>query len=228
MIRERVSTQGVIRPLEPASELSAMNVPADMIGIVSELAARRYIAGRTKFDHKFRREIKSIHRARQKNLAAARKDASSKKTMSQLQAALFQDSDTQGQPGPSHGEKRMSDGLSAIANSNWTLAWALEQERPPPSSLVARRDTQEARALARIADFADESAMSGNNLWGILMTFLTLGPDNSKGAAPGDRLADLENQANPGDASDASPAKPARSKSRRLKEKLSLSFLKGK
>jgi hypothetical protein len=225
MIRERVSTQGIIRPLEPPAELAAMTVPADMIGVVSELAARRYIDGRTKYDHKFRREIKAIHRAREKQLAAARRDATKKKNMAQLQAALFQDSDGLAYAGPS----ALADGLAAVtASSSWTWAWALDEERPPPSSIVARRDTQEARALAQIADSSESaSAMSGNNLWSILMTFLTLGPDNSKGAGAGDRLRGVENEATSVDKSGDKPAR-SQSKSRRLKEKLSLTFQKSK
>ena len=50
---------------------------------------------------------------------------------------------------------------------SWSWAWALDaDERPPPSSIVARRDTQEAVELARIADQAvlaeEEGKVSAN------------------------------------------------------------------
>jgi hypothetical protein len=242
MIRERVSTQGVIRPLEPPSELSAMTLPPDMIGVISELAARRYIEGRTKYDHKFRREIKAIHRARQKHLDAARKDAGKSKNLAHLQAVLFDDSDkTHGgdskkdKKGSGEG-KSLRDGVAAAGASSWTWAWALDEERPPPSSIVARRDTQEARALARIADSVTEpgSAISGNKLWSIMMTFLTLGPDHSKNAeGAGDRLRTLEEEANAETADVSGEAKPSSnaakvSRSQKLKEKLGLSSPDGK
>jgi hypothetical protein len=226
MIRERVSTRGVIRPLEPPSELGAMTLPPELIGVVSELAARRYIDGRTKYDQKFRREIKAIHKQREKNLDAARKDSSNAKTMAQLQTALFQDSDDKGHfldelkhPSSPKSGKTLRDGLSSAGSLTW--AWALDEERPPPSSIVARRDTREARALARIADSVaePEHTMSGNNLWRLMTTFLTLGPETSKEDA-GDRLRTLDE-----DAATQEPLEGKRkaSTSERLKLKLGLS-----
>ena len=67
------------------------------------------------------------------------------------------------------------------ATGSWAWAWALdEDEHPPPSSIVSRRDTEEARRLAKIADqavFMDENALSGNNLWSLIVDFLTITPD---------------------------------------------------
>ena len=62
----------------------------------------------------------------------------------------------------------------------WGWAWALdESEDPPPSSIVSRRDTQEAQKLADIADQAilgPDHAFSGNHLWSVVMNFLTATP----------------------------------------------------
>jgi hypothetical protein len=59
-------------------------------------------------------------------------------------------------------------------------AWALdEEEDPPPSSIVSRRDTEEARKLAEVADQAilgEDQTFSANNLWGVVMNFLTVTP----------------------------------------------------
>lgn len=58
----------------------------------------------------------------------------------------------------------------------WSWTWALEGENPPPSSLVARRDTSEARRLSKSADIhlnEDESRLSGNNLWAVVVDFLS-------------------------------------------------------
>ncbi|KAG9079465.1 hypothetical protein FS749_008511, partial [Ceratobasidium sp. UAMH 11750] len=58
---------------------------------------------------------------------------------------------------------------------------------PPPSSIVSRRDTAEARQLAVCADrYLDgESKMSGNNLWSVVVDFLTQTPDrNAKSTDP--------------------------------------------
>lgn len=61
-------------------------------------------------------------------------------------------------------------------SNTWSWSWAVSGENPPASSIVARRDTTEARRLARIADQSvaqEESKLSGNKLWNILANFLT-------------------------------------------------------
>ncbi|KAI0260172.1 hypothetical protein BC834DRAFT_902176 [Gloeopeniophorella convolvens] len=145
MIRERVSTQGIIRPLEDESELPALQVPPALVGTLSERAIRRFIKGKEHFDH----------------IAA-------------LQHYLDRE-DAHGGAGP---------------GASWNMAWALDaDERPPPSSIVARRDTAEALKLARVADeavLASERALSANNLWGVVVSFLTATPDRHEDApAPG-------------------------------------------
>ena len=64
MIRERVSTQGIIRPLE--SELPAMQVPPERIGTPSEHALRRFIVGHARFEKKFARALRRITKNRQR------------------------------------------------------------------------------------------------------------------------------------------------------------------
>lgn len=178
MIRERVSTHGIIRPLEPESELSAFSLPPELIGVVSELAIRRYIDAKAKFDKKFSGTTKTIEKHRHKNLGIAQKDAM--RNMTQLQHYVAQDA-----PGENTREtfKGIKDGLKT--SGSWSWAWALDtDERPPPSSIVARRDTQEAVELARIADqsvLAEEDVvMSGNNLWSLMVNFLTASPDRKQ------------------------------------------------
>jgi hypothetical protein len=151
MIRERVSTQGLIRPLEPESELGALNVPSSIIGEISELAAKRYIEGRGKFDKKFARTIRHIEKERLRNIERAKKDVT--QTLAQLQTYLHQeDGESPRSDKPADDRKGIREGLMATSGS-WAWAWALdEDERPPPSSIAARRDTEEARRLARIAD----------------------------------------------------------------------------
>ncbi|THH33032.1 hypothetical protein EUX98_g1144 [Antrodiella citrinella] len=166
MIRERVSTRGVVRPLEPEKDLSAFALPPELIGVVSELAMFRYLDGRTKFDKKFHKTTKTIVKQRQRNLETASKDA--KKSMSQLQAYL---EDQQRAPGVREVQK----------SGSWSWAWALDaDEHPPPSSIVSRRDTGEAVRLARIADqsvLVEENMMSGNSLWSMIVNFLTVAPE---------------------------------------------------
>lgn len=172
MIRERVSTTGVIRPLEPEDELQAMKVPQEIIGQMSSMTMERYLKDRDRFDKKFRRAIKSIEKHRKKNLQRAKEDTI--KRLGLLQQILHRDA-SEGHPKKLK-EKVLNGGSSP--NSGW--AWALdEHEAPPPSSIASRRDTDEAQALAQIADQAilgDEKMWNANTLWGLVMSFLTVTP----------------------------------------------------
>jgi hypothetical protein len=179
MIRERVSTHGIIRPLEAESELDAFHVPQEIIGDFSELAVRRYLDAKVKFDKKFSGVQKVIDKRRRRNLELDKKDIT--RNMAQLQG------DVSKHPKESKDRRKsvkgLKEGLEASSGS-WSWAWALESdERPPPSSIVSRRDTEEARQLARIADQAsleDEGSISGNQLWSMLIDFLTSPPGKNK------------------------------------------------
>ncbi|KAL0579609.1 hypothetical protein V5O48_002381 [Marasmius crinis-equi] len=179
MIRERVSTRGVIRPLEPESELDACHVPHEVIGSLSELAIRRYFDGKRKFDAKFASTIRAIEKHRRKHLERAKKDTI--KNMNVLQNSLEREEKANKEDGNNTSIKE-----ALLASSGWSWAWALDgDELPPPSSIVSRRDTSEALKLARIADQAvlqDEgAALSGNSLWGFVSNLLTNMPEKNQG-----------------------------------------------
>ncbi|KAF8261460.1 hypothetical protein EI94DRAFT_1745923 [Lactarius quietus] len=165
MIRERVSTQGIIRPLEPETELPALQVSPELVGTPSENAMRQYLAGHTRFEKKFARALRRIAKQRQQNLERASRDTHLH--VAALQHYLERD--------------RPADG---------NMEWELDvDERPPPSSIVARRDTDEALRLARVADkavLASEQVLSANNLWNVVVGFLTASPpDRSKARSNG-------------------------------------------
>lgn len=185
MLRQRVSTQGVIRPLETESELGALAVEREIIGRISELTLRRYIDARAMFDKKFAHTIRTIDRDRRHNLKLAKQDT--KRNMAVLHQSLMRDEENGAAstgPGTPHGIK---EGLLASSGS-WSWAWALDgEERPPPSSIVSRRDTAEARRLAKVADQAllqDDQALSGNRFWSAVVNFLTVAPERENAAIP--------------------------------------------
>jgi len=177
MIRERVSTRGLIRPLEPETDLPAMQVPSDLIGTIPERAVERYVTAKERSDKKFAHAIKRIEKRRLKNIDRASRD------MNQHIAALqhYLDRETQGAAAASTLRGAGSD----QSTSSWNMAWALdEDERPPPSSIVARRDTEEALKLARVADravLASERTLSANNLWNVIVGFLMATPEEGRG-----------------------------------------------
>jgi hypothetical protein len=177
MIRERVSTHGAIRPLEPEDELLALQVAPELIGTLSERIVQRYVVGKERSDKKFARTIKRIEKQRLKNLDRASRD------MNQHIAALHYYLDRESKAAARDGEGAGANGVTGdapTAQPNWNMAWALdEDERPPLSSIVARRDTEEALKVARVADealLASERTLSANNLWNVAIGFLTASP----------------------------------------------------
>lgn len=173
MIRERVNTLGVIRPLQPEHELDAFQVPSEHIGRFSELTMRRYLRDRIKFDKKFAHTSKSIEKHRRRNLERAKEETI--KRMSILRQTLLRQCGEKATPDNPQGPKN-----GMIESPGWGWAWALdENEDPPPSSIVSRRDTHEAMKLAEVADKAilgDDQTLSANNLWRIVTDFLTVTP----------------------------------------------------
>ncbi|KAJ8520189.1 hypothetical protein ONZ45_g2950 [Pleurotus djamor] len=173
IIRERVSTQGVIRALEPEADLDAFKIPHDIVGDLSELAVRRYLEGKAKFDRKFAHATKAVEKERHRQLERAKKEPIFKTKMFQTGGGLASQSEME--------KKGVKEGLLATSGT-WAWAWVFDgQERPPPSSIAARRDTQEARRLARFAEAPlngdDERSMSANNLWSVLTNTLNVSKD---------------------------------------------------
>jgi hypothetical protein len=150
MIRERVSARGLIRPLEPETDLPAIQVPSDLIGIIPERAIERYVTAKERSDKKFAQAIKRIEKQRLRNIDRASRD------MNQHVAALqhYLDRESRAAAAASTLKGTGADRMTRTTSS-WNMAWALdEDERPPPSSIVARRDTEESLKLARVADKA--------------------------------------------------------------------------
>ena len=171
MIRERVSTKGVVRPLEHETELGAFQLQYVQVGRLSERTLNRFLKGRENFDKKFSKTIKSIEKHRRRNLERSKHDMV--KWLGFLRQFLHKSDDE------AETEKRIE---SVILSPQWNWAWALdEEEDPPPSSIVSRRDTEEARKLAEVADQAvlgedHSSSISGNSLWSVIVNFLTATP----------------------------------------------------
>ncbi|KAF5354758.1 hypothetical protein D9756_005500 [Leucocoprinus leucothites] len=169
VIRERISTQGIIRPLEPESELDAFTVPEELVGTISELVMRRCINSHAHFHRKFANTYRNIEKTRKKNL-----EREAKKEGKRLDAMRASASNNSSLSSSSGGHYKFRQ--SVLDSPGWGYAWALDElERPPSSSIVARRDTEEARKLALIADKAvveETSELNANSLWSVMMNFL--------------------------------------------------------
>lgn len=137
--------------------------------------------GKAKYDGRFSRTLKSIQKERTRNLKLAHEGDG--KSMGHLESYLRKVTE-----GSENGTSLVdSPRVQKVTAGSWNWSWALdEDEHPPPSSIVSRRDTWEARQLAMIADLMPESTISGNNLWQHLVTFLTVTPDR-KNRLPAER-----------------------------------------
>ncbi|KAH8984794.1 Alpha/Beta hydrolase protein [Lactarius hatsudake] len=126
MIRERVATNGTIRPLEPERDLPGLHVDPAHLGVVSARWARVYIPFMQRHEKKYAGSMRQVARRRERAIALLRSQGSRE-------------------------EVKVKE--AEVEGEGWSVAWALDDpdERPPPSSLVARCDTVEALALARAA-----------------------------------------------------------------------------
>ncbi|KAH8827893.1 hypothetical protein DL96DRAFT_1527725 [Flagelloscypha sp. PMI_526] len=188
MIRERVSIQGVTRPLEQESELTAFSIPEELVCQLSELAVRRFLEARAKFDKKYGHILKRIEKQRRSHIERSKVDTI--RHLSALRSSLLSSRDEKGKSASANGTGTTEDtdlslsdldASSIISAGSFSFAWALDDdERPPPSSIVARRDTHEARQLAKVADrslLGSESMISGNTLWTSFMNMMSNPPE---------------------------------------------------
>ncbi|WVQ99705.1 hypothetical protein IAU59_006846 [Kwoniella sp. CBS 9459] len=193
MIRERVSTTGSTRPLEPASELGGMQMPLDEAGYLKEGPVMRYINGQALWDKKYRRAAKTVTRKREKNLKIAHREGR-KIGMEWLKRArekhgldgrkMEGPADEPGTGGERDGEGNVDEGEgNDILDQSWSWTWALNGEAPPPSAVVSRRDFAEARQLALMADRLDsahDSSFHGLTIWVGLASFFSHSSDRGK------------------------------------------------
>ncbi|WVF71169.1 hypothetical protein IAT40_005967 [Kwoniella sp. CBS 6097] len=187
MIRERVSTTGSTRPLEPASELGGMQMPLDEVGYLKEGPVMRYVNGQALWDKKYRRAAKTVTRKREKNLKIAHREGGKigiewiKRAREQHGVDMNRKGGTHDQPGE-NGENDEGE-HNDILDQSWSWTWALNGEAPPPSAVVSRRDFAEARQLALMADRLDSShdtSFHGLTIWVGLASFFSNSSDRGK------------------------------------------------
>ncbi|GAA6058704.1 hypothetical protein JCM10212_003392 [Sporobolomyces blumeae] len=172
MIRERVSITGVVRPMESEADIECLNLDPETVGLIKEGPAKRYLAGKVIWDKKFAKEQRRVDKHREKHLKKSIKEeakrmtrraqelakhenkssinSSSTSSTSAIPSLPQQDSDGRLTPGapprvtasPEPMEPRSDDDLAGGI-------WDLHGEHPPPSSIAARKDTMEARRLAK-------------------------------------------------------------------------------
>ena len=119
MIRERVSTRGVLRPLESEEDLPALHLPADELGMIKELPAKRYLTGQGLWDVRYSRAAKTVEQHRKKNLEKAHKDGA--KIVQTWKDRLAQKKIEETAEGEAHDEDKF-----LMGSQGWSWSWALQ------------------------------------------------------------------------------------------------------
>ncbi|KAE8216523.1 hypothetical protein CF327_g374 [Tilletia walkeri] len=142
MIRERVDIRGQIRGMEEETQLQALQLKPEEIGVIKEGPCLRYMAGQTLWDRKFKHAVKKVEHKRRDN---EHKAASILRKA--YQQGLLDNSSLlagQGGIGGRGDDGKLSEWEDWLATNGPTT---ILKETPPPSAIVGRRDTAESIQL---------------------------------------------------------------------------------
>ncbi|KAM0755605.1 alpha/beta-hydrolase [Meredithblackwellia eburnea MCA 4105] len=197
MVRERIGIDGVVRPLEPAEELQAMQLSPEEVGLLKEAPVKRYLAGKAIWDKRFKRTYEHVQRRREHHLKKSvaeeanrikKRLKSVKKKEASRRPSLISLTSTSRRPSAvSLPGEQFTDSPEPI--DGYEGIWNLHGEHPPPSSIAARKDTMEARKLARVLD-EHYSKLHALHLWSDVQDI---------GAAGADRLNNPTREASAGE-----------------------------
>ncbi|GAA5980302.1 hypothetical protein JCM10908_001605 [Rhodotorula pacifica] len=220
MIRERISITGVVRPMEPESEMSMLHLDKEDLGVIKEAPVKRYLAGKAVLDRHFSRTYKKVQRKREKHLRKSMQEEATRitkrlATMKKQQSPSASGSGTQtpvspnetvpqnaaqgdvppritDSPEPLDSAQRRSARTQSVSLpigvDGLSGSWSMKGERPPPSSLAGRKDTLEARKLAKVLD-EHYSRFTALNIWGNVYDAVNRGPLARKAAEREDSIA---------------------------------------
>ncbi|GAA6047205.1 hypothetical protein JCM3770_006950 [Rhodotorula araucariae] len=182
MIRERVSITGVVRPMEPESEMSMLHLDPEDVGLIKEDAVRRYLAGKAILQRKFGKTYAKVQKKRERHLKKSMQEEAMRitKRVDELKKQQAKDrkqgSGSSLRLSPANIDPNAPEQVTAspepldYARGGRDVPlgvdgmWDLHGEHPPPSSLAGRKDTAEARKLAKVLD-ERYSRVHGLALW---------------------------------------------------------------
>ncbi|KAI0089132.1 alpha/beta-hydrolase [Irpex rosettiformis] len=146
MIRERVDIYGKVRPMEPTGEIKALRIPPQEVGVIKEDPVMRWLTGQELWDEKFKRQAcrvvdkrKHYERKYETLVGRARKNG----------LELLGDTT---KPHPLRRTSTISFGMQGevLVGRRWGPL-DIEDEQPPPSAIVGRRDNRESIAMVKKA-----------------------------------------------------------------------------
>ncbi|GAA5871840.1 hypothetical protein JCM3774_000316 [Rhodotorula dairenensis] len=222
MIRERVSITGVVRPMEPESEMSMLHLDKEDLGVIKEAPVKRYLAGKAVLDRHFRSTYKKVQKKREKHLRKSMQEEAKRitKRLEEMQKQNSTSPSGSGAPTPPAASRLSPPAGDALGDrpprmtaspepldpaqrrtartrsvsipiglEGLSGSWSMAGERPPPSSLAGRKDTLEARKLAKVLD-EHYSRFTALNIWGNVYDAVNRGPIARKVAHRDDSVAD--------------------------------------
>jgi hypothetical protein len=73
MIRQRISTHGIVRQMEPSADIPALNLPVDQICIIHPGPTKRWLAAKQKWDTRYAKQKRHVQLARGREYIEAQK-----------------------------------------------------------------------------------------------------------------------------------------------------------
>ncbi|PWZ00471.1 alpha/beta-hydrolase [Testicularia cyperi] len=175
MIRERVDVEGFLRPLEPESDLSALQMPPDEVGVIKQGPVARYLDGQEIWAKRYDKVARKVERRRAENervAAAMLREAAElglldieglrKRVLSQTQTQRQMEGQGQEEASVIRSNASSATSVTSTTEANgaesyrqlwgWQVDFGpmdLRGETPPPASIAGRRDTESALALLK-------------------------------------------------------------------------------
>ncbi|KAI0700770.1 alpha/beta-hydrolase [Cytidiella melzeri] len=146
MLHERVNISGEVRPMEPKEEIEALKIPPQEIGVIKEGPVKRWLTGQDLWDEKFKRQAHKVVRKRE---SYNKKVEELVKRARENGLVLHGDSSRSSMHRTASALSFSSQG-EIMASRRWGPL-DIDDEQPPPSSIVGRRDNRESLAMIRKA-----------------------------------------------------------------------------
>ncbi|KAF8914168.1 Alpha/Beta hydrolase protein [Gymnopilus junonius] len=148
LIRERVDVNGNTRAMEPKEQLQALQLKPSEIGVLKEAPALRWEEGQKKWDKRYARSAKRVHKQKAHYAAKAEK-----LVRHALEQGLIHKPEGRREE-VDHSLSRTTTPLrrKSLGEIEQDRRWGpldLDDERPPATAIAGRRDTPEAVALLK-------------------------------------------------------------------------------
>jgi hypothetical protein len=144
MIRERVDIHGKVRPMEPREQITALQIPAEEVGLLREAPIRRWLTGQELWDRKFSRTAVKVVKQRKNIEETAEKLLETARELGLVLAHEdrgLQVGDPQLPPKTTNNASFATSKRGVVDGERRYGPLDLEDERPPPTAIAKRKDT---------------------------------------------------------------------------------------